>query len=50
MGVLTSPFSPRSQYAQQWSQYYQHQSPWPPYYGTYDYSGYGSSQGGASAQ
>ncbi|XP_010565492.1 PREDICTED: heterogeneous nuclear ribonucleoprotein U-like protein 1 [Haliaeetus leucocephalus] len=38
------------QYAQQWSQYYQHQGPWPPYYGTYDYSGYGSSQGGASAQ
>lgn len=39
------------QYAQQWSQYYQHQSPWPPYYGSYDYGSYaGSSQGGASAQ
>ncbi|XP_069631155.1 heterogeneous nuclear ribonucleoprotein U-like protein 1 isoform X2 [Haliaeetus albicilla] len=38
------------QYAQQWSQYYQHQGPWSPYYGTYDYGGYGSSQGGASAQ
>ncbi|XP_074786865.1 heterogeneous nuclear ribonucleoprotein U-like protein 1 [Athene noctua] len=35
---------------QQWNQYYQHQGPWPPYYSTYDYSGYGSSQGGASAQ
>ncbi|XP_075302238.1 LOW QUALITY PROTEIN: heterogeneous nuclear ribonucleoprotein U-like protein 1 [Opisthocomus hoazin] len=38
------------QYTQQWNQYYQHQGPWPPYYGTYDYGGYGSSQGGASTQ
>ncbi|KAM6389928.1 LOW QUALITY PROTEIN: heterogeneous nuclear ribonucleoprotein U-like protein 1 [Rhynochetos jubatus] len=38
------------QYTQQWSQYYQHQGPWPPYYSTYDYSSYGSSQGGASTQ
>ncbi|EGV94946.1 Heterogeneous nuclear ribonucleoprotein U-like protein 1 [Cricetulus griseus] len=45
-----SSYSP-PQYAQQWSQYYQNQSPWPPYYGNYDYGGYsGSTQGGTSTQ
>lgn len=48
-GDVMFPFSP--QYAQQWSQYYQGQGQWPPYYGSYDYGGYsGSAQGGASTQ
>lgn len=48
-GNLVLLLSP--QYAQQWSQYYQNQSPWPPYYGNYDYGGYsGSTQGGTSTQ
>uniref|UniRef100_A0A8C0JFF2 Heteroous nuclear ribonucleoprotein U like 1 n=1 Tax=Chelonoidis abingdonii TaxID=106734 RepID=A0A8C0JFF2_CHEAB len=51
-GTLPSTNSVISpQYAQQWSQYYQNQSQWPPYYGSYDYGSYsGSSQGGSSAQ
>lgn len=43
----TAAFRP-PQYPQ-WNQFYPQQSPWP-YYGSYDYGGYGSSQGGASAQ
>ncbi|KAL7980991.1 hypothetical protein Chor_005225 [Crotalus horridus] len=39
------------EYTQQWNQYYQNQSQWPPYYGNYDYGSYtGTSQGGSSTQ
>ncbi|XP_065511154.1 heterogeneous nuclear ribonucleoprotein U-like protein 1 [Caloenas nicobarica] len=40
-------YSQYTQYPPHWNQFYQQQGPWPPpYYGTYDYGGYGGAQGG----